>query len=918
MMGVEEGNRNGEDAGITSNGASQLLSLFNTPDHPSPDTSQEQKEDHHAVNSSLNLLEAGIQKKKEGIYVFPEKPVIRHERQRTFVTSNQSKLELIASNDHFNHIQKESANVLRNQTSQSYSESHPSYIHDAKNTFDKTPSTLETESLLRNEQKQSSENQYSATTLNDLFTPPKPSYDRLTSYSLPTKNSLAYGNEKLKEENTNVQNSEKSCFFSLLSPEEIVPTLMASVVFLLYHLVFALALASAISASISSDTFASPLLCPLAKMAVLSSIFGGPGLAFIFRKELPSLYPCLDLFLVPFLTQLAQIVDETIRNNYSNSPDALSGDLFPPNPMQYSNLFLNTFAVLSGLGMFLSGILCILGSKIKLANLGGFLPNAVLCGFFSSVGITLWTSAFSVDTGGLSVQDITSSNLFNALLHHLPSLCVGILIFWIGSKYMIPFVLLSIMIVYCIMAVTQTSLEAAQELGWFWTQKDFNYDYSYGGQIVGFTRWSPPFPLGVIHSIWALNFDAQAVQNGIPTVFAMAFIYAIRCSLHAPALIKNKPKILSIIEETDKLSVVDNSSKENVLIREVSVDSTSSTQYDQDIQKYKRHKVDVLKVLRWYGNMHILSGVIGGFACMPSIGAAPTITKLGKGAEKTAPQYGSVALLLLFYLTNFKPVSYIPKIAFSSLLVLSFLDLMNAWFLQSYKLTKDKYEWLVVPAIILFSFLVGMLASVALGVAISTFIFVGSFYKTGVVKFIDTGLLVRSTVERNAEDAAWLDQNGDLIQIMVLQNYLFFGNSSSCLKYISSMFEDVPIPDDSDFDLPPIPKYLVIDFSICSGMDTSAVSVFGEVIDLCEQNNCKAIFAGMSRNLKEMMKFGGVIESKKKKHVFISTNLESALGNAEDSLLSRFAQFRKIEYIKHHKQNTSPSHGFFFCIKGNR
>ena len=129
------------------------------------------------------------------------------------------------------------------------------------------------------------------------------------------------------------------------------------------------------------------------------------------------------------------------------------------------------------------------------------------------------------------------------------------------------------------------------------------------------------------------------------------------------------------------------------------------------------------------------------------------------------------------------------------------------------------------------------------------------------------------------------------------------------------MFEDVPIPDDSDFDLPPIPKYLVIDFSICSGMDTSAVSVFGEVIDLCEQNNCKAIFAGMSRNLKEMMKFGGVIESKKKKHVFISTNLESALGNAEDSLLSRFAQFRKIEYIKHHKQNTSPSHGFFSALR---
>lgn len=114
-------------------------------------------------------------------------------------------------------------------------------------------------------------------------------------------------------------------------------------------------------------------------------------------------------------------------------------------------------------------------------------------------------------------------------------------------------------------------------------------------------------------------------------------------------------------------------------------------------------------------------------------------TQIQLGAEKATPQYCGAIFLIFFYLTNFKLVQYIPKMAFSCLLILCFLDLMNVWFIKSYQMTKEKYEWMVAPLIVLSSFSVGMLASVALGVAISTFIFVASFYKTGVVKFIDTG-----------------------------------------------------------------------------------------------------------------------------------------------------------------------------------
>jgi MFS superfamily sulfate permease-like transporter len=52
---------------------------------------------------------------------------------------------------------------------------------------------------------------------------------------------------------------------------------------------------------------------------------------------------------------------------------------------------------------------------------------------------------------------------------------------------------------------------------------------------------------------------------------------------------------------------------------------------------------------------------------------------------------------------------------------------------------KQKEEWLAVPLIIAFYFMFDMLKAVALGVALSTFIFVASFYRTGVIKFMATG-----------------------------------------------------------------------------------------------------------------------------------------------------------------------------------
>lgn len=189
-----------------------------------------------------------------------------------------------------------------------------------------------------------------------------------------------------------------------------------------------------------------------------------------------------------------------------------------------------------------------------------------------------------------------------------------------------------------------------------------------------------------------------------------------------------------------------------------------------------------------------------------------------------------------------------------------------------------------------FAFVVGLLSAVFLGIAMSTFLFVAAFFRSGVVKFVANGITLRSTIERPVRVAKWLDQNGDLIQILVLQTYLFFGNASSAQHYIASMFED-PVDDLDILFLPPIPRMIILDLTLVTGMDTSAVDIFAEILSLVSKHNCKLFLVGLSTDLRRSMQLAGVkpdltIRDRSKQCLRFFRDLDSAIGKAEDMLLN--------------------------------
>ena len=592
--------------------------------------------------------------------------------------------------------------------------------------------------------------------------------------------------------------------------------------------------------------------------------------------------------MAPFLAKMAADIDEVLVREGGGGGGGSGND--------DTDVFLATFVALNSFAMLLCALLCVLASHVKLANLALFLPYPVLCGFFSSVGVSLWMSSFKVDTG-VPIQQFwgTEDRLFS-FMKHIPSIISGTALYFLAPKsplYLIGIVACTIVAAYSIMLVTGTSLHDAQTLGFFWKEEE----------VVMSPEAHRDYQTHLLFSSAFQKICWPAFKNGLPGVVALGLIYMIRCSLQAAALKKNLAVYLR--QKAAAASATNNDTRSSFMV-------VNETKEDKPVSP-KRKPKDVLQVLVSFAGALFATAVTGGFACVPSVGLSGTFINVG--AELRAPQFASCILVLGCYLSDFRLISFVPKCAFSSLLVMAAIDLLYTNLIKSYQKTGS--EWFVVPIIVLSGQAFGTLPSVAFGVAASTLMFVSSFYKAGTVKFIANGLTIRSTVERHADDNVWLDRNGDMIQILVLQNYLFFGNATSVLKYISSMFDDVDVVDDAL--LPPKPRYVVLDMSIVSGLDVSAVDCFADVTSLCKTEGCKLIIAGASRVVRPALIAGGV-KPASHPHLSFVEDLEAALGSAEDGLLKFVAcneeKARKVgKKLKHLRQMSQFDIGLRLALK---
>jgi SulP family sulfate permease len=111
---------------------------------------------------------------------------------------------------------------------------------------------------------------------------------------------------------------------------------------------------------------------------------------------------------------------------------------------------------------------------------------------------------------------------------------------------------------------------------------------------------------------------------------------------------------------------------------------------------------------------------------------------------------------------------------------------------------------------------VGVLPAVGLGVLFSGVTFLLNYSRASVIRHRLSGLTLSSHVSRVPQQQQILQKQGNQIQVLQLQGYLFFGSANQLLRQVKPL---LTVQDAT-------PQYIILDFAQVSGIDSSAVYSF--------------------------------------------------------------------------------------------
>ncbi len=189
----------------------------------------------------------------------------------------------------------------------------------------------------------------------------------------------------------------------------------------------------------------------------------------------------------------------------------------------------------------------------------------------------------------------------------------------------------------------------------------------------------------------------------------------------------------------------------------------------------------------------------------------------------------------------------------------------RAWF--------DLFLALAIAAVcLIYGYLTGVLA----GLICACFLFVISYARRGVVRRHRTRADFASYVDRSLEASAFLRETGDAIHLYWLTGYIFFGSSEGVFERIKYDIRAL---------LPCQVAYVILDFAMVSGADSSAFVSFAKLRSFCDQHGIVLVFCSLSPATHAAMERGGFFGGKSRHKALDDLNV--ALAWCEDQLLAK-------------------------------
>ncbi|KUI66878.1 hypothetical protein VM1G_01962 [Cytospora mali] len=227
-------------------------------------------------------------------------------------------------------------------------------------------------------------------------------------------------------------------------------------------------------------------------------------------------------------------------------------------------------------------------------------------------------------------------------------------------------------------------------------------------------------------------------------------------------------------------------------------------------------------------------------------------------------------------------IGFIPVMMVGTLIfVLGFELLLDALWDPRKKL--NWLEYLTVVAIVLVMGTYDFVIGIGVGVLLAFVSLIFQSSRVSAIRATFTGEVVGSTVRRNPSQQHYLQKVGNLIYLIKLSGFLFFGTIVSVEEKIRKLI------DDEEFERRPI-RYLILDLRQVAGLDYSAGEAFSTVSRLLAAKKIVLLLSGVDTDgpIGRDLRAVGLGTSSNGTQVIFSPNLNSALENCENELLRTF------------------------------
>ncbi len=180
-----------------------------------------------------------------------------------------------------------------------------------------------------------------------------------------------------------------------------------------------------------------------------------------------------------------------------------------------------------------------------------------------------------------------------------------------------------------------------------------------------------------------------------------------------------------------------------------------------------------------------------------------------------------------------------------------------------------RQEMGILLLVLLAIILLGFVAGVGVGLALTLLMFVWNYRNIPVVRIAASGAAQRSSLIRPREAEALLHAVGDSVRVCRLQGYLFFLNAEDLIR-------EVP---DSGL------RYLILDFRGVVGLDTSACMIFRRLHQLARERHFALVLTGLPPAIAKQLRRQDIATAWPPALSACNT-ADAALSYAEDELLA--------------------------------